>query len=55
MQTALAEGVNCILLQVSARPDIVQRVEKVLGVRGVEMAHFWVFYTGEEEIDERND
>lgn len=55
VQTALAEGVNCILLPDSARPDIVQRVEKVLGVRGVEMAHFWVFYTGEEEIDERND
>lgn len=55
VQTARAEGVNCIVLPGSAKPNIVQRMEKALGIRGVELHHFWVFYTGEEDMNERDD
>ena len=55
VQTALAQGVNCILLPGGARPNVVQRMEKTLGMRGVEIEHYWVFYTGEEGINGRDD
>lgn len=55
VQIALAEGVNCILLSSAAKPEVVQRMEKMLGIRGLEMEHYWVFYTGKEGLNERND